>query len=134
MKIMSKEVFWVAIGVIISVIIYYRMTRRTLILETIKEYSNIRNKYSNPSDNDIIPEDKRKAYLQEMERFCTGIQLGLYDINTLSKISGHRLIEQYKKYGKVIIEESKMKKDTEADSLYCQYETTIKELQKISGL
>lgn len=120
------------IGVAVSIFNYLSTVKRENKINTLKEFSNIRNKYSNlsPYAANCVSDDIRKKYLREMERFCTGVNVKVYDIKILYKMSGHFLITQYDTY---LCELIKSVRSEENDCWkYCQYEKFIDKLKKQS--
>ena len=84
----------------VTVGIYYHGLRREIRLETIKAFSEIRNRYPNTKSLD----DKLKLkYLNELEYFSIGINTGIYDAVIVKKMSGGRLIRQYDNWMKEFI-------------------------------
>ncbi|MFT3952741.1 MAG: hypothetical protein QM689_12535 [Oscillospiraceae bacterium] len=120
-------------GVLATVCTYRSSTIRQSKLATIEEYTRIRDKYPNlsPKASVTVDDATRLDYIKEMERFCTGINLKIYDIKTLNKMSGARLTTQYE-YLKDLIEVSKGKvRNAEPEKLYCEYSQTIKRIRAL---
>lgn len=132
---------WDAIGAagtilaaIIAVLTYRSSVRRQKKQDTIREFSAIREKYPNLSPKSYSPvsDDVRVEYLKEMERFCTGVNIGLYDIHVVDKIAGTMLITQYDKYLKAFIGNRKNKtiQNAHANNIYCEYTKFIEQIRK----
>lgn len=116
-----------------SAITYHNSVSRNRKIETLKELSLIRERYPNVSPNAPNPVDEatRTEYLKAMERFCTGVNLNLYDIEVVKNISGQMLVKQYKDYmGSFVAEKREKSKTIPPEDLYCQYEAVIKKLKK----
>lgn len=136
----NASTVWTAVGAIgtilaafIAVFVYKDTVQRAMRLATIEEYTRIRNAYPNlsPKASNLVDDETRLNYLKEMERFCTGVNLKLYHIETLNKMSGARLITQYDEYIKqLILDRRDRVRNVNADDLYCEYEKTIEELKK----
>lgn len=79
-----------------------------------------------------MSDDVRVEYLKEMERFCTGVNIGLYDIHVVDKIAGTMLITQYDKYLKAFIGNRKNKtiQNAHANNIYCEYTKFIEQIRK----
>ena len=67
-----------------------------------------------------------------MERFCTGVNIGLYDIRVVDKMAGTMLYTQYTNYLESLIKERKEKtiQNGQADSVYREYADFIEQIQK----
>lgn len=132
---------WDAIGAvgtilaaIIAVLTYRSSVKRQKKQDTIREFSRIREKYPNLSSkapNPVLDEERIK-YLKEMERFCTGVNIGLYDIHVVDKMAGTMLITQYDNYMDRLIKERKDKtiQNANPDNIYYEYADLIKKLRK----
>lgn len=79
-----------------------------------------------------MSDDVRTEYLKEMERFCTGVNIGLYDIHVVDRIAGTMLITQYNKYLSDLIEKRRDKtvQNAQADNIYCEYIKLIEQIRK----
>lgn len=129
------EINWNAVGAIatciaaiIALYVYYLTTERDRKLSTIKEYSLIREKYDNVCKMKEFNYEIIKEYLIEMERFSTGLNNDLYDIDILIEMSGNRLVKQYDSCLKDYID-MKRKKSTHPDTIYCEYENVIRKIR-----
>lgn len=132
---------WDAIGAvgtllaaIIAVLTYRSSVKRQKKQDTIREFSAIREKYPNlsPEAHKPVSDDVRTEYLKEMERFCTGVNIGLYDIHVVDRIAGTMLITQYNKYLSDLIEKRRDKtvQNAQADNIYCEYIKLIEQIRK----
>lgn len=120
-------------GVFVSAITYRNSVSRNRKIETLKEFSSIRERYPNVSPDAPQPvnDATRTEYLKAMERFCTGVNLGLYDIEVVKNISGQMLVTQYENYmGNFVAEKREKSKTIPPEDLYCQYEDVIKKLKE----
>lgn len=137
----SLSFLWDAIGAvgtvlaaIIAVLTYRSSVKRQKKQDTIREFSRIREKYPNlsPQAPNPVPDEERIKYLKEMERFCTGVNIGLYDIHVVDRIAGAMLITQYDKYLRDFIEKRRQKtvQNAQTDSIYCEYIKLIEKIQK----
>lgn len=133
------SVDWSVIGALgtvlaagIAVLTYIDTVGRESKLETIREFSRIRSQFpdlSSASGTERDSDTERTEYLKEMERFCTGINLGLYDINTLKKMAGSMLTTQYNDYMKDLIESKRENtRKAKAENIYSEYEAVIQKL------
>lgn len=115
----------------IAAITYIDTVGRESKLETIKELSRIRSQFSDLSS---ASDEERTEYLKEMERFCTGINLGLYDINTLITMAGSMLTTQYNDYMKDLIENKREHaRNAKPEKIYSEYESVIKKVSRNKG-
>ena len=132
---------WDAIGAvgtilaaIIAVLTYRSSVKRQKKQDTIREFSAIREKYPNlsPEAHKPVSDDVRTEYLKEMERFCTGVNIGLYDIHVVDRIAGTMLITQYDNYLRVFIKDRRDKtmQNAQADNIYCEYTKFIEQIRK----
>lgn len=66
-----------------------------------------------------------------MERFCTGVNIKLYDIHVVDKMVGSMLITQYDSYMKDFIDKRKNKTIQKANpnDIYKQYKGVIENLK-----
>lgn len=71
-------------------------------------------------------------YLSRIEHFCVGVQLKTYDINTLNKLAGGFMIEQYS-YWIPVIDIKRTKDANQKMKHYDEFETVAKKLCKIRG-
>ena len=89
-----------AASVIIGIFIYKRDSKRTAQKDTLEAYSNLQHSALSkinlwlPSEIKEATEDKKSdaykelgGYLAEIERFCTGINCGIYDFDTFYSLS-----------------------------------------------
>lgn len=112
-----------AVAIFISIVLYRHGLCRERKNDTIKNLSEIRRNYYNTKELDS---DEKRDYLNELEFFSTGVNDGLYDIAIVNKMSGGRLISQYKDWAKEFIEiRRKRRRDVLA---YCEYEKMINKL------
>lgn len=121
------------IGVVCSAITYLASANRARKIETLKEFSIIREKYPNinPEAKNPVSEEKRDEYLKSMERFCTGINMGVYDIDVLRETAKSFLLTQYDNYVKdIILRKREQSKNATPENLYCQYEKVINHLRR----
>ena len=112
-------------GVIVSALIYAHTVRRERKLDTMREFSRIREKF--PEVLQLDSQEKEiMQYLTEMERFCTGVNLNLYDWKIINKMSGNRLISQYRGFTKEFI---KSRPDlSDGSRPYSEYTTLMEKL------
>lgn len=78
-----------------------------------------------------------KCYLSQMEHFAVGINSGAYDLETVNRMSGGMLVNQYKRVTKNFINDRRNnKKHTEVgkEKVYCEYEKMIKNLYKLRSI
>ena len=85
-----------------------------------------------PNANSATTDKDRLDYLKEMERFCTGINNNIYDLNIISQMSGNLLITQYDHYMRDII--NKRREPIYGEWKYIQYEKVINKLKKRRNL
>ena len=132
---------WDAVGAtgtilaaVIAVGTYRNSVKRQKKQDTIREFSIIRERYPNlsPKAHNPVPDNVRTEYLKEMERFCTGVNIGLYDIRVVDKMAGTMLYTQYTNYLESLIKERKEKtiQNGQADSVYREYADFIEQIQK----
>ena len=72
-----------------------------------------------------------------MEHFAVGINSGAYDLETVNRMSGGMLVNQYKRVTKNFINDRRNnKKHTEVgkEKVYCEYEKMIKNLYKLRSI
>lgn len=123
--------FGTVLAVGIAAITYIDTVGRESKLETIREFSRIRSQFS---DLGSASDKERTEYLKEMERFCTGINLGLYDINTLITMAGSMLTTQYNDYMKDLIENKREHaRNAKPEKIYSEYESFIKKVSRNKG-
>ena len=114
-----------AIGsLIVAVCVHRQIVSRDCKRETIAEFNKIRDKYHdiNYSSSD----EEKKAYLTELERFCVGINQGIYDLDILAKMSKTLLLSQYA-YLKNFVTERRDALDQE--TAYSEYVVIMKKLE-----
>ena len=132
---------WDAVGAvgtvfaaIIAVWTYRSSVKRQRKQDTIREFSVIREKYPNlsPKAHNPVSDEVRTAYLKEMERFCTGVNIGLYDAHVVNTMAGTMLITQYDNYLGALVEERRKNtvQNADADNIYCEYKKFIEQIRK----
>lgn len=72
------------------------------------------------------------SYLSKIEHFCAGIRLKTYDIDTLNRLAGGFIIEQYH-YWTPIINTKRLKDVDKKMQHYDEFEAVAKELCKKRG-
>lgn len=72
------------------------------------------------------------SYLSKIEHFCAGIRLKTYDIDTLNRLAGGFMIEQYH-YWTPIINTKRLKDVNNKMKHYDEFEAVAKELCKKRG-
>ena len=72
------------------------------------------------------------SYLSKIEHFCAGIRLKTYDIDTLNRLAGGFMIEQYH-YWTPIINTKRLKDVNKRMKHYDEFEAVAKELCKKRG-
>lgn len=108
-KIFVSELFWSIVGmlttIVISIVTHRLILKRDKRINTISEFSKIREKYSDLStlkkancENDVQLNEKRLAYLKQMEFLYIGIKEDVFDMEIVEKMSGHLLKKQYYSY------------------------------------
>ena len=90
------------VALIITVSIYFHGLKRECRLETIKAFSEIRTKYFN---SESLNDHEKLQYLNELEYFATGINIGLFDIEVVKRMSKKRMLNQYNTWIKEYISE-----------------------------
>jgi len=80
-----------------------------------------------PNANSATTDKERLDYLKEMERFCTGVNNKIYDLNIISQMSGNLLIKQYDHYMYDII--NQRRESIYEEWKYIQYEKVIRKLK-----
>lgn len=81
--------------------------------------------------NERIDASKVNKILNSYERLSLGANLGVYDINVLSKISGKLLIENYERFREYIEYRRELKKSHTA---WIEFEKLILELKRLRGV
>lgn len=116
-------------ALIATVCIHIHEVKREKQILTMSEVSRIRRRYPNmnPKAKHPVSDKIRLKYLREMERFCTGVNNGVYDFETLQKLSGHFLYTQYNKYMRDFVRKRRKSKE-ESEWKYNQYEKVMKKL------
>ncbi len=135
MHLFTSDTFWVFVGsiattisVLVAAISIYKNNVRIKTIDTIKEYNNFKRSVSKYEDeihdldlnqiNSIIENYNNyekhdwniiKEYMAQLERFAVGINKGIYDIDTVDRMGGKYLIEQYNILKPII--DFKIKKD-----------------------
>ncbi len=117
------------VGIFFSVLIYHHTVKKERKINTINEFSKIRDRFPNmsPLAKNPVSDEDRLEYLKEMERFSVGVNNKIYDLKILQKTSGHLLINQYNNYLRDLIN-NRRHKDSETWK-YCEYEELISKLQ-----
>lgn len=119
---------------IIAVLTYRASVKRQRKQDTIREFSAIREEYPNlsPKAPNPVSDEERIKYLKEMERFCTGVNVGLYDICVVNKMAGAMLITQYDSYMKGLIQgrKKRTKQNADENDIYSEYTEFIERLRK----
>lgn len=118
--------FAAVIAIIISIVFYRYGVNKERKVNTIKDLSEIRRKFFNTKDLD---KKEKLKYLNELEFFATGINNKIYDIRTVEKMSGSRLIKQYDGWAASFI--AARKEHYRNDNAYSEYEKMIKQLKRI---
>lgn len=113
-----------AIG--ISTWTYIHGLNRERRVDTIESLRRIRTKYFNTKS---LSDKEKLQYLNEMEYFATGINSQIYDLEIVNKMSGGRLISQYKDWCENFIEERRRRPGSE--NAYSEYKRMIDELKKM---
>ena len=111
-------------GSVISACVFKHSIKRERQILTIKTFSKFRQKF--PKEIVKMSNDERKDYLREIEFFCLGINNKIYDFDTLRKMSGKRLLSQYKKMKYFV---NIRRKERNEDSIGCEYEKVMKRLE-----
>lgn len=126
-----------AVGTVFAAIIaawtYRSSVKRQRKQDTIREFSAIREKYPNlsPKAHNPVSDEVRIAYLKEMERFCTGVNIGLYDIHVVERMAGTMLTTQYDNYLDALVKERKKTvQNANADDIYREYKEFIKQIRE----
>lgn len=113
------------LAVILSITVYIHGLNRERKLDTLRRFSELRQEYFNTKDLDMKGKLK---YLNELEHFATGVNEGIYDIRTVKRMSGRRLIKQYDTWGADLIKERRELSGT--STAFCEYEKLIKRIKK----
>ena len=121
---LSVLVALLAIG--ISIWTYIHGLNRERRVDTIESLRRIRTKYFNTKS---LSDKEKLQYLNEMEYLATGINSQIYDLEIVNKMSGGRLISQYKDWCENFIEERRMRPGSE--NAYSEYKRMIDELKKM---
>ena len=114
------------LALIITVGIYHHGLKREKQLETLKVFSDIRKKYFNTV---TLDNHEKLQYLNELEYFSTGVNLGIYDIKVVKKMSRRRLLGQYNTWMKDFIY-ARRDHGAQSSSAYCEVEKMINEIKK----
>jgi len=78
--------------------------------------------------NDI--DDVKSAitrYLNLMERISVGINTGIYDLTTFTRITGNATVDFYKRIEPIIVERRKL---SQRKSLYCDFEKLVNDISE----
>ena len=122
------DIFGIITGitaVAVSIWSYIHGLNRERKTDTLAALKEIRKKYD---DTTMLPEKEKQHYLKEMEFFATGLNLGIYELDVIDKMSGGRLISQYNKWAKDLIRERR--KISGTATAYCEYENMIERLKR----
>ena len=85
----------------------------------------------NPSDSRFLQDDELQTmilrYLNLMERYCVGVNTGVYSIDLFSRMAGGSAIRTYKRLEPIIEERRQIKG---SNSYYCEFEEVVAKLQE----
>lgn len=124
-EIISLIADFASIGsLIVAIFVHWRIVSRDRKRETIAEFNKIRDKY--PNINFSSSYDEKLAYLKELERFCVGVNQGIYDLDILAKMSRSLLVSQFA-YMKNLVKERR--EDLEQESAYSEYIIVMNKLE-----
>jgi hypothetical protein len=79
-------------------------------------------------DNDKKDAEKLRNILNQYERLSLGVNLNIYDLKTIKRICGRRLIENYNRYKEYMYYRRDVKK---IQIMYEEFETLVIQLQQI---
>ena len=154
-RVLYSGAFWTAlgsVGTLISVIVAVvsiannnKRTKKQSTLEAFTQfkenaepYENTIHGYSSDDINKIIqqheqgsePEkwDEIKKYLATVERFATGVNTGIYDVEVVNKMAGYFLCEQYKTLYPII--EYKRQKD-QNEYIYAEFRDMVNAIIRV---
>lgn len=133
------------VAIMISILVYLNGRKREMKKSTIKELIRIKKEYSDvykfiltiPDEHLIKHDDffkyirsnKRfKLYLSEMEFFATGVNEKLYDVEIVNKMSGRKILSQFRKIKPYI--NDRQNSDSNNYSQYVKMIEDIKILRK----
>ena len=111
------------VALFISILTYTHTVKKERRMNTLSAISDIRKKYFNTR---TLDDHEKLQYLNELEYFATGINMDLYDISVVYKMSGSRLIKQYETWAKQFIEARQNQFGNQR--AYCEYEEMIRKL------
>lgn len=120
----------------------YERAKKLSTVEILKEYESkfhkynrfiYKNyKYSTLNYSEIISDKKLEKivwdYLNDLEFICTGINIGIYDINTLERVFGDVLVRVFYQFFPYIKERRKQRS---SNIVYAELERVVKEIEKI---
>lgn len=135
LSILDNQLFWTVLGILlattISIYTHCSILKRNRQVATIDYLSNIRVKYPNMISAETAKcnidklEELRTSYLKEMEFFSLGLFEGIFDIETVARMSGHLLVKQYNDYMCDVVANNKSH-----EWAYNNYVRFVHELQK----
>ncbi len=114
------------VALIITVRIYHNEQKKERQLETIKAFSEIRKKYFNSVS---LSDHEKLQYLNELEYFATGVNVGLFDIEVVKRMSKKRMINQYNTWIKQFIIERRARNGG-SSSAYQEVEKMFDTIEK----
>lgn len=147
--------FWTALGsvgtlisvivAVVSIVNNNKRTKKQSTLEAFTQfkknaepYENTIHGYSSDDINKIIqqheqgsePEkwDEIKKYLATVERFATGVNTGIYDVEVVNKMGGYFFCEQYKTLYPII--EYKRQKD-QNEYIYAEFRDMVNSIIRV---
>ena len=80
-----------------------------------------------------------KEYLSNLERFAVGCNMGAYDLEVVSRMSGGQLIRHYQRYFRDYITERRLNYRidgaiSDVNAIYIEFENMMKELHDLRGV
>ena len=154
-RILYSGAFWTALGsvgtlisvivAVVSIVNNNKRTKRQSTLEAFVQfkknaepYENTIHGYSSGDINKIIqhheqgcePEkwDEIKKYLATVERFATGVNTGIYDVEVVNKMGGQFLCEQYETLRPII--KHKRQKDRN-EYIYAEFRDMVNAIIRV---
>lgn len=148
-RVLYSGAFWTALGsvgtlisvivAVVSIVNNNKRTQKQSTLEAfmqfkkdVEPYENMIHSYSNADINKIIQRyeqgsqleewDEIKKYLATVERFATGVNARIYDVEVVNKMGGYFLCEQYKTLYPII--QYKRQKD-QNDCIYEEFRDMV---------
>lgn len=148
-RVLYSGAFWTALGsvgtlisvivAVVSIVNNNKRTQKQSTLEAfmqfkkdVEPYENMIHDYSSDDINKIIQRyeqgaqpkewDEIKKYLATVERFATGVNTGIYDVEVVNKMGGYFLCEQYKTLYPII--QYKRQKD-QNDCIYEEFRDMV---------